>query len=166
MSKAKGSDIRSGTTDIEYELTLLSRYHALAQRTDLELERSAFLLLGRLELQSPMSLKELARAFSLDVSTVNRQVAALLRQNLVERVSDPEGGTARKIRPTDTGLAKLHADRRQTVVGLEKVLARWTPDERESLAYLLRRFNQSVEHLEGRDWPRPGDRVDPDQSAQ
>ena len=41
------------------------------------LERSATVLLARLEAGGAMSIAELAEAFDLDVSTVHRQVAAL-----------------------------------------------------------------------------------------
>ena len=51
-------------------------------------------------MQHPMSLKELSCAFSLDISTINRQIGALRRQGLVERVEDPDGGLARKV-PAD-----------------------------------------------------------------
>lgn len=142
--------------DIEYELTLLSRYHALVQRADLHLDRSAYLLLGRLELEQPMSLKELSCAFRLDISTINRQIGALRRQGLVERVEDPDGGLARKVRPTAEGLAKLHEDRRHSTAGVAKVLDGWSPQSRRALSELLLEFNQSVEGLEGRSWPRPG----------
>ena len=138
--------------NIEYELTLLSRYHALAQRAELHLDRSAYLLLGRLELQHPMSLKELSCAFSLDISTINRQIGALRRQGLVERVEDPDGGLARKVRPTAQGLSKLRADREHSTAGVEKVLREWTPEQRLALGDLLRQFNTSVEALEGREW--------------
>ncbi|MDI9917346.1 MarR family winged helix-turn-helix transcriptional regulator [Rhodococcus sp. IEGM 1379] len=148
-------DRNSELVDIEYELTLLSRYHALAQRAELHLDRSAYLLLGRLELDHPKSLKELSCAFSLDISTINRQIGALRRQGLVERVEDPEGGLARKFQPTIAGLSKLRADREHSIVGVGRVLGDWSPDSRRALSELLRQFNQSVEKLEGRDWPRP-----------
>lgn len=141
--------------DIEYELTLLSRYHAVAQRAELHLDRSAYLLLGRLELQHPMSLRELSCAFGLDISTINRQIGALRRQGLVERVVDPEGGLARKVRATESGLAQLRADRDHSTTGVAKVVRDWTPESRRALGELLRRFNRSVEDIEGRSWPRP-----------
>lgn len=154
---AQGStpDRKNDLIDIEYELTLLSRYHVLAQRAELHLDRSAYLLLGRLELQNPMSLKELACAFGLDISTINRQIGALRRQGLVERVEDPAGGLARKVQPTEAGLSQLRADREQSTAGVEKVVRDWSPESRQALSALLRQLNQSVEELEGRDWPRP-----------
>ena len=43
------------------------------------LERSATVLLARLEAGGAMSIAELAEAFDLDVSTVHRQVAAAMK---------------------------------------------------------------------------------------
>src|ERR1700760_3477817 len=89
---------------LEQELTLLAR-HQLSSGLDpdLHLDRSGYQLLGRLEL-GPLSLSGLAEAFRLDVSTVSRQVAALRRKGLVERIPDPDGGMAKLLRPTRLGL--------------------------------------------------------------
>lgn len=146
------------TAEIEYELTLLSRYHTLSrQRGKQKLERSAYLLLSRLELEAPMSLKELSEAFRLDISTINRQVGALERNGYVERVADPDGGVARKIRPTELGLHKLLADRETNCRGVDSVLTEWSDEDSRSLRDMLVRFNRAVEQIEGRPWPRPGE---------
>lgn len=152
------SDEDRVSTEIEYELTLLGRYHALnRQRGGLMLDRSAYLLLARLELEYPMSLKELAEAFRLDVSTINRQVAALERNGYAERVPDPDGGVARKVRPTVDGLARLHHDREVNCAGVDSVLTGWSGPDARDLRDILVRFNRSVERIEGRPWPRPVD---------
>lgn len=149
------------TTEIEYELTLLSRYHTLSrQRGKQQLERSAYLILSRLELEAPMSLKELSEAFRLDISTINRQVGALERKRYVERVADPDGGVARKIRPTDSGLSKLRADRELNCRGVDSVLAEWSGADSRGLRDMLVRFNRAVEEIEGKPWPRPGEIAD------
>lgn len=102
-----------------------------------------------------MSLRELAEAFRLDVSTVNRQVNALRRKQLVERVSDPEGGLARKVRATKKGLDLLEADRERQRSGLDRVIGAWGERDRRQLLRLLTRLNTDIEQLEGRPWPRP-----------
>ncbi|MEU3506033.1 MarR family transcriptional regulator, partial [Streptomyces hundungensis] len=96
---------------------LLSRHQVLARRErDPErLDRSAYLLLCRIDTQGPMSIGQLADAFGLDTSTVNRQTAALLRCGLAERVMDPDGGMARKLRITDEGGRRLRADREREI---------------------------------------------------
>ncbi len=145
-------------TRLEYELTLFSRHYLASAkyRPNQQLDRSAYLILVRLELDSPLSLAELAEAFRLDISTVNRQVGAVLKQGLVERVPDPDGGIARKIRPTAKGLQLLDLDRTQSRGGVAKVVAEWTNADIDQMSGMVARFNQSIEGLEENPWPRPG----------
>ncbi|MFI6314068.1 MarR family winged helix-turn-helix transcriptional regulator [Nocardia fusca] len=138
------------------ELTLLSRQYPAARRNSpFQLDRSAYLILTRLRLGDPLSLRELAEAFGLDVSTVNRQVAAMLDQDLVERVPDPEGGVARKVRPSEKGLRLFEADLALQRRGVGSVLTDWPDKEVEQLVRLLERFNEGVEGLARHPWPRP-----------
>jgi DNA-binding MarR family transcriptional regulator len=141
---------------IERELTLLSRHQVLpgGAREPGLLEKSAYLLLTRLEAQQPMSLRELAEAFRLDVSTVNRQVAALLRQGLAERLPDPDGGLARKLRPTAEGARRLREDREHYQRKLHTVVADWPDEDRHAFFEYLLRFNSDIETLQGTPWPR------------
>jgi DNA-binding MarR family transcriptional regulator len=145
--------------DLERELMLIGRHQAMAAlRADSggRLERSAYTLLSRIEAEGPMTIGQLAEAFGLDTSTVNRQTAAMLRQTLVERIPDPDGGIARKLRITDEGMRRLHHDREWSVNGLASVLEDWPQEEVTALARLLTRLNRSIEGKEGRSWPRPG----------
>lgn len=142
---------------LEREFTLFSRHYLTNRqaRAGQTLERSAYLLLNRLEAQELMSLKELAEAFRLDVSTINRQVAPLLRQGLLERVPDPDGGLARKLAPTQLGLQRLAADRERSRQSLAEVLRDWPEEDVDQLLRMLMSFNVSIEDLEGQRWPRP-----------
>ena len=145
--------------ELERELLLFTRYHLSMQqsRPGQALERSAYLLLTRLEADESMSLRELAEAFRLDVSTVNRQVAPLLKRGLVERFADPGGGMARRLRPTERGLEQLAADRERSREGVARVVADWSPERTAAFTELLTDFNASVEQLEGNPWPRGQD---------
>ncbi|MFE9406545.1 MarR family winged helix-turn-helix transcriptional regulator [Streptomyces sp. NPDC006530] len=138
---------------------LLSRHQVLARRErDPErLDRSAYLLLTRIDTQGPMSIGQLADAFGLDTSTVNRQTAALLRCGLAERVTDPDGGMARKLRITVEGGRRLAADREVNRSCLARVVADWSPEEVRQLEDALARLNRSAEAVEGRHWPRTED---------
>ncbi|GAA2079262.1 MarR family winged helix-turn-helix transcriptional regulator [Actinomadura alba] len=142
---------------IEYETMLLGR-HNLTSRSRREgrlLDRSAYILLSRIGMEGPMSIRQLSDAFGLDASTLNRQTAAMLRDGLVERIPDPNGGIARKFRITDEGERRLDREREVIVSGLEKILDQWTPEEVTSFAAYLQRFNTDIERLAGRPWPRP-----------
>ena len=101
--------------DLELETMLLGRHLAPLRRPrseDRRLERSGYTLLSRLRVQEPMSIGELSDALGLDVSTLNRQTAALTRSGYLERVPDPDGGMARKFRVTQAGVEQLESDRR------------------------------------------------------
>ncbi|GAA4881668.1 MarR family winged helix-turn-helix transcriptional regulator [Saccharopolyspora cebuensis] len=148
--------------DLERELLLFSRHHlSLKQsRPGQHLERSAYLLLTRLETDGSMSLRELAEAFRLDISTINRQVATLLKNGLVERFADPQGGMARRLRPTGAGLDLLAADRERSREGVAMVVTDWPQERIAAFAELLTRFNIDIEALEGNPWPRDRDARD------
>jgi len=145
--------------EVEYEQMLLSRHTLLNQRggrrKNSVLERSAYVLLSRIRVQGPMSIGELSDAFGLDVSTLNRQTAAAVRARLIERIPDPEGGMARKFRLTDEGLRLLDAEREGIVQILDQVMHDWSDDDIAAFAGYLRRFNNGIEAIGGRPWPRP-----------
>lgn len=143
-----------GLDELERELTLLARHYMSVSRGGQQLERSAYLLLTRLEVDEPMTLKQLAKAFHVDISTINRQTAAMLRHGLVERFPDPDGGMARKIRPTALGLERLAQDRECGRAGTRRVVEEWPAERVADLARLLTAFNQEIEGLEGAAWPR------------
>jgi DNA-binding MarR family transcriptional regulator len=155
---ADASNEAASAAGLEREISLLARYMLPGRRLwDRDrLERSAYALLQRLEDQGPMSIGELADAFQLDPSTVNRQTAALIRQNLADRVPDPEGGMARKLRINEEGARRLRDDREFYSAGVSAIVEGWTPAEIARFENDLRRFNQCVEELEQRPWPRPG----------
>jgi DNA-binding MarR family transcriptional regulator len=140
---------------LEVELSLLARHflHTSQHSPDRLLDRSGYQLLGRLEL-GPLNLKQLAEAFRLDPSTVNRQVNALLRAGLVEKVPDPAGAVAKVLRPTAKGLDHLRRDRRVVQDQVTRVVQDWTQHDRDDLCRLLEKLNTSIEALEGRPWPR------------
>ncbi|MDQ0957110.1 DNA-binding MarR family transcriptional regulator [Streptomyces sp. B4I13] len=145
--------------EVEYEQMLLSRHTFLNQgggrRKNSVMERSAYILLSRIRVQGPMSIGELSDAFGLDASTLNRQTAAAMRARLIERIPDPEGGMARKFRLTDEGLRLLDTERDGIIEILDQVMHDWSDDDIAAFAGYLRRFNNGIEAIGGRPWPRP-----------
>ncbi|MEO6530109.1 MAG: MarR family winged helix-turn-helix transcriptional regulator [Specibacter sp.] len=140
---------------LEYELMLFSRYHLRPHHAaEQTLERSASILLSRLENVPAMTLKELAHALRLDGSTVHRQVAALLRAELLAYAPNDGGEVARRVTPTDAGRAALARSRDTNATGLERVMDGWPQPRRAQFLGLLQGFNQNVERLEGSPWPR------------
>lgn len=135
------------------ELTLISR-HQLVNASRGVLERSAYLMLNRIDATGPMTARELADALQLEISTVTRQVAAMLRENVVERIEDPDGGQARKLRITPTGAAHLATDREHYRSGLDRVVTDWPDRDCADLYRLLRNLNERIERIQGTPWPR------------
>ncbi|WP_420175261.1 MarR family winged helix-turn-helix transcriptional regulator [Luteococcus sp. OSA5] len=101
-----------------------------------------------------MSVGQLADAFSLDVSTLHRQVAAAMKAGLVERITDPAGGAARLHRATEQGRRRLAAELAGRRESIGRVVADWPAQDVSELLRLLRRFNQSSESIRERPWPR------------
>ncbi|MEV0270656.1 MarR family transcriptional regulator [Hamadaea sp. NPDC050747] len=148
--------MRKPTDLVEMETMLLARHVHLRRRSSgTQLDRSAYVLLSRLHIEGPMSIGQLSEAFSLDASTLNRQTAAMMREGLIERIPDPDGGIARKFQITPEGVRKMQADRAFGVAGLDRVLEDWTAEEVADFVAMLKRFNTDIERLDGRPWPRP-----------
>lgn len=137
----------SDTERLEAALVELARQPTMSAFSDLgrSLERSAYFILGKLHRSGPMSIGQLAEAFRLDQSTINRQTAALVRKGMVERVADPEGGLARKFVPTDEGRRRYLAERDRRIAGLRGLLADWSAADVRRLTELLERFSASVD---------------------
>lgn len=139
---------------LEFEAMLFGRYSLISRRGDGRLDRSAYTLLSRLRMEGPMSIGQLSEALGLDVSTLNRQTAAMVRAGLAERIPDPAGGIARKFRVTSEGEAQLESERAQSIHHLDAILADWSEGDVASLAGWLERFNTAIERYHGRPWPR------------
>ncbi len=143
---------------LSYEQMLSSRYalqNSPAHGREWTLDRSATVLLSRLEVQGPMSVGELAEAFGLDISTIHRQVAAAMKAGLIERIPDPDGGQARKHRSTAEGVRRLHLELENRDELSRLVTADWTEDELGAFVALMSKFNRKLETLRNQQWPRP-----------
>lgn len=160
------TDVNDSVQQMQYELMLLSRHQLRPHPGEAPMiERSAYLLLSRLELVEPMTLKELSHGLRLDSSTVHRQLGALLRSGHVEYVPGAAGEVARRVAPTPAGLAALIHTRASNEAGLRGVVGNWPEEKKQEFTDLLRQFNQDVETLEAAPWPRRGGMA-PAQEAQ
>ncbi|MFJ3202026.1 MarR family winged helix-turn-helix transcriptional regulator [Streptomyces sp. NPDC086989] len=113
------------------------------------MDRAAYLLLNRLDLEGPMGVKALACGMGIDSSTVTRQVAPLVDGGLVKRTSHPEDGRAVVLALSPSGLARLEEVRSSRRELMARVTDGWTEDERVSFTSLLTRFNGSLSELMG-----------------
>ncbi|MFE9556568.1 MarR family winged helix-turn-helix transcriptional regulator [Streptomyces sp. NPDC006692] len=108
------------------------------------MDRAAYLLLNRLDLEGPMGVKALAAGMGIDSSTVTRQVAPLVDTGLVRRTSHPEDGRAVVLQLTPRGRARLEEVRSSRRELMAQVTDGWTEQERESFCSLLTRFNGAL----------------------
>ncbi|MFC9468371.1 MarR family winged helix-turn-helix transcriptional regulator [Streptomyces coelicoflavus] len=163
MTEPSGQDRR--LNDLERELTLLSRHFIASRgpRIGQSLDRSAYVLLTRLETGAPLTLKELAHTFQADVSTINRQMSTMLRHGLVERIDAAAKGGARTFRPTPLGLERLEADRTISRAGAARLIdaAGWDEDRTQQFLTLMVEFNHGIEQLEGLAWNHSARAGDP-----
>ncbi|MCX4780655.1 MarR family winged helix-turn-helix transcriptional regulator [Streptomyces sp. NBC_01264] len=111
------------------------------------MDRAAYLLLNRLDLEGPMGVKALAGGMGIDSSTVTRQVAPLVDSGLVKRTSHPEDGRAVVLALSPRGLARLEEVRSSRRELMARVTDGWEAEEREAFTGLLTRFNVSLSEL-------------------
>ena len=115
------------------------------------LDRSAFMLLGRISHEGPARLSRLAGDMCVDLSVISRQVAALEAAGLVQRTPDQTDRRASVIAATDAGAEMFNRKREHFMALLRSLLADWTPAERAEFARLMGRFNGAMAaHDEGK----------------
>jgi DNA-binding MarR family transcriptional regulator len=143
--------MEDATRRIEQQLTILLRrvqsIHVSTSSGDVDLDRSAYGILGRLADEGPQRIGLLASAFGLDPSTVTRQVQALERLDLVVRQPDPEDRRASILDLSEEGREVFERTRSYRRQRLEEALDDWGQSDREDLARLLTQMNSSITAL-------------------
>lgn len=142
---------------LSYEVILLTRYgvqNMPAIRRESVMDRSALILLARLDAQGPMTVNELAEAFGLNVSTVHRQLKAAINNDLIEVLDEPES-PAKLHQPTASGKEKLEQELKARQQDISKILQGWSEEDIRIHTELLRKHNESLEAYLDQKWPRP-----------
>jgi DNA-binding MarR family transcriptional regulator len=123
-------------------LTGLHRQSAsvASQLAKFGVDKTSFVLLGNLSANGPMRSSALAEAVFADPSTISRQVAALVRDGLVERQADPEDGRASLLAVTAKGTEVIERNCRRRNAAVAGMLADWSPEDRERFVELFERF--------------------------
>jgi DNA-binding MarR family transcriptional regulator len=80
-----------------------------------------------------------------DLSTVSRQVAALVTRGLLERRADPVDGRASLLVVTDAGEAVIAQHEHARTAFFEQVLSGWSPGELGQFVHLLERFTAAYD---------------------
>lgn len=141
----------SANDQIEQQLTILlrrvQRIHISTSSGEMDLDRSAYGILCRLADDGAQRLGALASAFGLDPSTITRQVQAMEKAKLVERQPDELDRRASILDLTAEGRTVLEHTRAHRRQRLEAVLAEWGEGDRQDLARLLAKLNESITSL-------------------
>lgn len=95
-------------TRIEQQMTMLFRraqkVHVMANHAEVDLDRSAYAILCRVDDEGPQRLGAVATAFGLDPSTITRQVQSLERAGLAGCDPDPRDRRVTILSLTEPGL--------------------------------------------------------------
>jgi DNA-binding MarR family transcriptional regulator len=140
---------------IEQQLTILlrrvQRIHLSTSSGEMDIERSAYGILCRLADEGAQRLGVLASGFGLDPSTITRQVQAMERAQLVERRPDEQDRRASILDLTEEGRTVLEHTRAHRRQRMDAVFEDWPDTDRDELARLLTRLNESIAALVDRD---------------
>lgn len=142
---------RSALGELEVELTrLFRRARSAQQRTaaqvhpDLDAAGYAVLVAVRdLAAHGGARGGDLSGALGLHKSTMSRNISALERLGLIERVPDPEDARARQVRLTPQGSEALERSFEGRRERLRSQLKTWDAGDVAALARLLRRLNDA-----------------------
>lgn len=135
--------------EIEQQLLLLLRrtqaIHVRTSSGDVLLERSSYGILCLVLDEGPQRLGTIAQTFTLDPSTITRQVQAVVKLGLAEKTVDPSDRRATLLSLTPDGRVAIEEARTHRRAMLEELMQNWTDEERRELGRALRRFNTTVE---------------------
>ena len=131
---------------IERQLTLLQRrvQHMHGTPDGVDLDRSGYGIMSRIEDSGPQRLSALAHTFGLDPSTITRQVQALETSGMLRRSRDPRDRRASLLELTDSGHDVLGSTRTLRVERLRDAMSTWSHEEQTTFGRLLEDFNDAV----------------------
>jgi DNA-binding MarR family transcriptional regulator len=110
-----------------------------------DVKQAASVLLRSLDLNGPLRIGALADSVQSDVSTVSRQVAALVSEGLLERRADQADGRACLLAPTEAGRAILAQHDQARLDYFADLLRDWSSEDVAQFAALLLRFSRATE---------------------
>ncbi len=109
------------------------------------MDRSAYLILHQLvRAGAPLALQNLVGLLHADISTVSRQVSAMEKKGLIEKIADAMDLRVHRISVTDLGQSQFHTMRQARLDTYAAVLKDWSAEDREALSRELRRLNQAI----------------------
>jgi len=131
--------------ELEEALAFLVRgLEAVQRRRTYPLERAHYLLIRLIEEEGAQSIGAAARRLLLDDSTVTRQVAAMVRDGLIAKSTNPDDARSALLEVTDEGRERAEAMRRERLLRLTRLFRGWSTEERSEGARVLKHLNRSL----------------------
>jgi DNA-binding MarR family transcriptional regulator len=112
-----------------------------------DVESATQMLLHTVAADGPIRASALAVSVQADLSTVSRQVAALVSRGLLERQADQHDGRASLLAVTEAGQAALAQYEQGRQAFFDEVLAGWSPGEMSQFAQHLERFTAAYDRI-------------------
>ena len=107
-------------------------------------DRSAIIILARLDEHGALRLSDLAGDLCLDVSTMSRHARTLEERGYITREGDPDDGRAVRLTLAEPGRAVLAGAHENRRAWLEASLADWSDEERDQLTTMLTRLTAAL----------------------
>jgi DNA-binding MarR family transcriptional regulator len=148
---ASGEVVAVADTFVQLMRTFGRQRARLMAAAEHDVEWSAQMLLKSLAHQGPTRASKLAECVHADPSTVSRQVAALVKEGLVERRADPEDGRASLLVLTEKADEALRKQDELRDKHFARMLAGWSEKDLRRFATLLARFTDDLE-VAGTEW--------------
>ncbi|BBA95650.1 putative marR family transcriptional regulator [Actinacidiphila reveromycinica] len=121
-----------------------SKARLLAAASD-DVDSATQILLRTAAAEGPLRASALAASVQSDLSTVSRQVAALVGRGLLERRADPVDGRASLLVVTDSGQAVIAEHEKARTAFFAEVVGDWSPEECGRFARMLERFTAAYD---------------------
>jgi len=126
------------------------RVHAdRVRRSGIDLSRTAWDVLARVERYGPVSVTRLAEQTGLSLASTSRTLRDLATQGLVERAADPADGRVARFACTRDGRAVGRRFRAAIEAELVAVLDQWSGRDRDRFARDLARLVEDMRSVEG-----------------
>lgn len=126
---------------------VLRRAAALRYRRLLDISVGEWGAIAELGLRAPCSLNELARGLSLDKTRLSRTVSGLEKRGLVQRRANPRDNRETLISFTRSGERAYATMLDSATAANERLLAAFTPAERDALFVLVDRLTAEARVL-------------------
>ena len=138
--------VRHATTGQELVVALFTVARRLRSRLpEGRIDPAMMFVLHQVSARGSVRVSELARFMGLDVSTASRHTRQLQDGGYLARTGDPTDRRASRVRLTPKGRAALDRAIRARAALVDRALADWPGQDRETLTTLMTRLADSLD---------------------